>query len=154
MYVPRSLVEGFKPQDPTYALWTHAANSGLFDGAGFISQVLALVSVGDSGSIHPTFWGEAWMNGRWLGVVVMCMALAITVHLLERLFAALPSVAAVLCMPAAVVGYLMVARGNSTIGLGYIAYLVPVAVVSAFSAAAILRTLGLPRSAKGFVGLK
>jgi len=154
MYLPRSLVEGFKPLDPTYALWTHAANSGLFEGEGFIAQVLDLLSVGDSGSIHPTFWGEAWMNGRWLGIVVMCMALAVTVHLLERLYVLLRPAAAVLCLPAAVVGYLMVARGNSTIGLGYIAYLLPVAVLAVLSASAILRTLGIPSSITGDVGSK
>lgn len=144
MYLPRSLAEGFKPQDPTYALWTHAANSGLFDGVGFVAQVLSLLKAGDSGSIHPTFWGEAWMNGQWLALIAMCVVLAVFAHVLERLFVYLPSTAMALCGPAAVVGYLMVARGNSTIGFGYMAYLIPISIVASLLLSPIYRLFGVP----------
>ncbi|MCP5138995.1 MAG: hypothetical protein H6979_03955 [Chromatiales bacterium] len=127
MYVPRSWAVDLKPIDPTYMLWTHAANSGLFDGEMFIRQILDVLKIGDQGSLHPTFWGEAWMNGGWLGLVVMCSILPLVLYSIDRILLALPIEVVVLVAPATIVGYLMVARGNSTIGLGYFAYILPVA---------------------------
>jgi len=129
MYIPRSLAESLKPMDPAYQLWTHGANSGLFDAQPFLSQVLTLVRAGDQGSIHPTLWGEAWINGRWLALIVMCAVLGTIVWAIDRLLVKMPSDVIVMVAPATVVGYLFVARGNSTIGLGYFAYLFPLALV-------------------------
>ncbi|MBB6091603.1 hypothetical protein HNQ60_000449 [Povalibacter uvarum] len=129
MYVPRPLVPDLKPEDVTYALWRHAANGGVFDSYAAIDQMLLLLQQGDTGSIHPMLWGEFWVNGGWIAIPLSAVLLAFQAVLLERVLERVPPIAAVLVMPATAVGWLMVARGNSVIGLGYTYYLLPVAML-------------------------
>lgn len=147
MYLPRWLAPDTKPEDVTYVLWRHATNDGVFDAYPSIDQLVALLRGGDTGSIHPTLWGEMWVNGGWSAIPVLACLLAVIVVAIERFFDAAPKLVAALVAPATVVGYMMVARGNSVIGLGLSFYLVPIAlgmylVVSAINAV----ILAAPRS--------
>lgn len=130
MYIPRALAPNIKPEDATYALWRHAANDGVFDSYAAVDQMLLLLKKGDTGSIHPMLWGELWVNGGWLAIPIAAVLLAAQAVLFDRVLYRAPKLAAVLVMPATVVGWLMVARGNSVIGLGYTYYLLPVALAA------------------------
>ena len=128
IYLPRWLAEDFKPVDPTYLLWTHAVNHGVFDGQDYITQIMNVLRQGEAGSVHPLYWGEAWINGGLPALVTMSVLLAFMTVCIDWMFRALPATVATLTAPALAVGYLMVARGNSVIGLGLAAYLIPPAL--------------------------
>jgi hypothetical protein len=129
MYLPRALAPDLKPIDATYSLWVYAANAGVFDGKDTLDKILDIVRQGDMGSLHALFWGEAWMNGGVSALVTMCVLLGCCLVIIEYIYSLLPATVVALIAPATVIGYLMVARGNSVIGLGYIAYLLPFALV-------------------------
>jgi hypothetical protein len=128
MYLPRAVAPLLKPEDATYALWRHAANDGVFDAYASFDQMIALLRQGDTGSIHPMLWGEMWANGGWVAVPIAALFLALQMVAFERALERLPAILAALVMPATAVGWLMVARGNSVIGLGYTYYLLPMAL--------------------------
>jgi hypothetical protein len=128
MYLPTSSFQGLKPEDATYALWRHAADYGVFDSYAAVDQIIALLQKGDTGSIHPMLWGEFWINGGWAAIPIAALLLAMQMVMFERLLERVPGVVASLVMPVAAVGWLMVARGNSVIGLGYTYYLLPAAL--------------------------
>lgn len=128
IYIPRRAATDVKPEDVTYVMWRHAANDGVFESYPSLNRLLELLRGGDSGSIHPLLWGELWANGGGTALVVACAVLAILVVLIERALANAPGLVAALVAPATIVGYFMVARGNSAVGLGYFFYLFPVAL--------------------------
>jgi hypothetical protein len=125
-YAPQSVFPDLKPEDGIYALWRHAANAGIFDDYPFIERIIELLRFGDSGSIQATLWGELWLNGGWAAIPIAVVVLGFIVVAIERGIERLPSLCAALVAPATAVGYLMVARGNSVIGLGYFFYLFPI----------------------------
>ena len=127
LYVPSGLVPGLKPSDVTYELWWHGFNAGIFDHFESFPQVLQVISAGGGGSLHPLLWGEIWANG---GMVVWPIVFAVLIGLIctiEIAYSRMPPMMYVLSAPATIVGYLMIARGNSVIGIGYFAYIVPMA---------------------------
>jgi len=128
IYLPRELSGGLKPEDSSYVLWRHSANVGVFEEYQSWPDMLTLLQAGETGSVHPTLWGEAWLNGGLPAMLVFCLLLGLILVGVDRVLALLPPVVAALAAPAVVSGYLMVARGNSVIGLGYVAYLIPVAL--------------------------
>jgi hypothetical protein len=127
MYVPRFLAPEFKPEDVTYVLWRHAVDNGVFESYASFSRMLDLLSGGGTGSVHPMLWGEMWVNGGWAAIPVFSLILAALCVSIERVLEVVPAVVGALVVPATAVGYLMVARGNSVIGLGYTFYLLPIA---------------------------
>ena len=129
LYLPGGLVPGFKPVDLTYTIWWHAYAAGVFDSSASFDELLKVIGAGGGGSLHPLIWGEMWANGEWLAIPVFTAALALLLLVIEAIFARLPPVVYVLAAPATLIGYVMVARGNSVIGLGYTAYVLPLALV-------------------------
>lgn len=128
LYLPGGLVPGLKPGDVTYTIWWHAYAAGVFDSNASFVELLKVVGAGGGGSLHPLVWGEMWINGGWLAVPVFVGGLALILLLIEAVFARLPNVVYVLAAPATLIGYVMVARGNSVIGFGYTAYVLPLAL--------------------------
>jgi hypothetical protein len=149
MYLPRDIAPALKPEDVTYALWRHAANEGVLDAYTSLSVMLDMLRSGDSGSIHPTLWGEIWLNGGVIAIPVFCLLLAAWLVLVDRLLNAVSPPLFVLAAPAITVGYLMVARGNSVIGLGYAAYLLPAAACLVSIGRAIDHSLRTGRPGSG-----
>jgi hypothetical protein len=144
IYVPSNLAMGVKPEDVTYTLWWHAFSSGIFDRFESFPEVLKVISQGGYGSLHPLLWGELWVNGGLLVAPIFLVILAALILLIESLYALVPSVLYTLSAPATAVGMMMVARGNSVIGLGYTAYILPIAsvllAVTWFASASLFRT--------------
>ena len=71
-----------------------------------------------------------WVNGAWPAAPVFAAALAALLLIIDVAYARVPDVAYVLAAPATLIGYVMVARGNSVIGIGYTAYVLPMALVA------------------------
>jgi hypothetical protein len=129
IYVPSAFFHS-KPIDVTYTLWWHGFSLGLFESFDSFREVMMEVNAGAGGSLHVTIWGEMWVNGGWLAVPVFALVLATLLLLIEAVYARLPAVPYVLAAPATLIGYIMVARGNSVIGLGYTAYVLPLALAA------------------------
>lgn len=130
MYVPSGLFPGAKPADLTYAVWWHAYSAGVFDSYDSFGEILKVIGAGGGGSVHPLVWGEMWVNGAWPAAPVFAAALAALLLIIDGAYARVPDVAYVLAAPATLIGYVMVARGNSVIGIGYTAYVLPMALVA------------------------
>lgn len=130
MYVPSSLFAGAKPTDLTYTIWWHAYSAGLFDSYESFGELLKVIGAGGGGSLHPLVWGEMWVNGAWPAIPVFAAALAAVLLIIEGAYVRVPDVAYVLAAPATLIGYVMIARGNSVIGIGYTAYVLPMALVA------------------------
>lgn len=128
LYLPGGLMPGFKPVDLTYTIWWHAYAAGVFDSSASFGELLKVIGLGGGGSLHPLVWGEMWANGEWLAIPVFTGGLALILLMIEAIYARLPKVVYVLAAPATLIGYVMVARGNSVIGLGYTAYVLPLAI--------------------------
>lgn len=142
MYLPRSVAESFKPMDATYLLWTHALNKGLFDEDLYYAAMLSMVRDGAPGSTHAMIWGEFWINGGAPALIALSVTLGLLLFAIDRLVSRLPSTLCTLAVPAIAVGYVFVARGNSVIGLGYIAYILPMAWLAYSATQLALRAIG------------
>jgi hypothetical protein len=112
-----------KPLDVTNILWRRAFEEGLFDGAQGQEVLLESYLTGSLGSWHPTLFGEYFLSGGWISLVLsvailgaILVAIDFFMHRADRL------TSLALCGPL-LVGYLFVSRGNSVIGLGYFVYL-------------------------------
>jgi hypothetical protein len=132
LYVPAKLAPNIKPADITYTLYTDAFDDGVFDDNPYLEKIGMLLEEGQTGSIHPTLWGEAYANGGLIAVLVVPALLGIVLVTIEKYLRALTPVGAVLIIPLTMVGFLMVARGNTVIGIGYPAYAVPMIAVAAW----------------------
>ena len=130
MYVPGGLFAGAKPTDLTYTIWWHAYSAGLFDSYESFGELLKVIGAGGGGSLHPLVWGEMWVNGAWPATPVYAASLAAVLLIIEGAYVRVPDVAYVLAAPATLIGYVMIARGNSVIGIGYTAYVLPMALVA------------------------
>ena len=129
-------VEGLidKPLDVTYRLWAKAFEQGLFDGAAGQQLLFDSYLTGSLGSLHATLFGEMFLSGGLGALVISVIFVGLVLAAIDRYFRhASPFTALVLTGPV-LVGYLMTARGNSVIGLGYFVYLATLV--------AILRTIG------------
>jgi hypothetical protein len=130
IYVPRSFVPDIKPGDITYQIWLDALRDGLFSSNRYFEAFERLALSGGAGSVHPTLWGDAWVNAGWIGIVVYPIIMSLTLLLLEYFVVRLSPVGAVALVPILGASYLMVARGNLVIGFGYIAYIAPIVLVA------------------------
>ena len=151
MYVPGGLFADAKPADLTYTIWWHAYSAGLFDVYESFGELLKVIGAGGGGSLHPLIWGEMWVNGAWPAAPVFAAALAAVLLLIEAVYAKVPDVAYVLAVPATLIGYVMIARGNSVIGIGYTAYVLPMALAAwalLLGATTILRRRSSPDSGR------
>jgi hypothetical protein len=132
LYVPAQMAPGIKPADITYTLYADAFDDGVFDESPYIEKIGMLLEEGQTGSIHPTLWGEAYANGGGIAILVVPALLGIFLAALEKCLRALTPVGAVLIIPLTMVGLLMVARGNTVIGIGYPGYAIPMIAVAAW----------------------
>ena len=125
LLLPIPRIEGWinKPVDVTYLLWEKGFQQGLLDGAQGQQILLESYLTGSFGSLHPTLFGEYFLVGGWVSLVlstVVLGAILVAIDLFMHRANRLTSLA--LCGPM-LVGYMFVARGNSVIGLGYFFYL-------------------------------
>jgi hypothetical protein len=129
IYVPRSLFP-WKPQDITHSLWEDFFRSGLFDSNEYYHLMYSAAKQGNYGSLHPTFWGDAYYNLETVGFLIYPIFFTTLFIFVERFlykrlrrntllffFSIFPFVGS--C-------YLFMSRGNIVIGMGYIAYLIPI----------------------------
>ena len=112
-----------KPMDVTAILWNKAFESGLLNDAQGQALLLESYITGKAGSLHPTFFGEYFLAGGWIALVLSIVVLGAVfvaidffMHRADRL------TALALCGPV-LIGYLFVARGSSVAGFGFIVYL-------------------------------
>jgi hypothetical protein len=132
LYVPARLAPDIKPADITYTLYTDAFDDGIFDDNPYLEKIGMLLEEGQTGSIHPILWGEAYANGGLIAILVVPALLGIILVIIEKYLRGLTPVGAVLIIPLTMVGFLMVARGNSVIGFGYPGYAIPMIAVVAW----------------------
>jgi hypothetical protein len=121
--VPR--VEGWfdKPVDVTYLLWERGFVDGLFADAPGHQALLESFVTGSLGSLHATLFGEYFLTGGWVSLVLSVVVLGMLLVGIDAFLRKADRLTALaLCGPM-VVGYLFVARGNSVIGIGYFFYL-------------------------------
>lgn len=119
--LPIPSVEGWlsKPIDVTNLLWKKAFENGLFEDAVGQSILLESYLSGSLGSWHPTLFGEYFLAGGWVALVLSVIvtgAILVAIDLFMHKADRLTSLA--LCGPI-LVGYLFVSRGNSVVGFGY-----------------------------------
>jgi hypothetical protein len=124
MFVPSSIGVIEKPMDVTYRLWAEGYLSGYFNN--FEGKALMRESFisGSFGSLHPTLFGEFFLAGRWLSLIVSTIFAGIICFCIDRSLARLSAVSSLFMLGPTAVGMLMLARGNSVIGFGYFVYLV------------------------------
>jgi hypothetical protein len=130
IYIPGALFPAAKPVDLTYTLWWHAYSAGVFDIHDSFGELLKVVGAGGGGSLHSLVWGEMWLNGGLPAVPIFAACLGCILLIIEVVYDRVPATVYLLSAPATLIGYVMVARGNSVIGLGYTAYVLPLAMLA------------------------
>jgi hypothetical protein len=125
LYLPTTLFPNIKPVDMTYQLWKDWVNedrvlSGLF-------QYIEI-----PGSIHPTIWGDAYMNAGRTGIVLYPLFFGFGIILIEYFLTGLSTLGFHAIAPIVGVGYMMIGRGNVVIGSGYIGYIIPMILLMMF----------------------
>ncbi|MBN1992355.1 MAG: hypothetical protein JW953_06595 [Anaerolineae bacterium] len=128
IYIPGSMFPELKPADITYQIWLDALQDGLFNRSPYLHAWIAMVESGSLGSLHPTLWGDAYANLGILGMFFYpaffgFILVMVEYHLMRLSYVSLYTIASIIGT-----GYLMVGRGNLVIGLGYIAYIIPLAL--------------------------
>lgn len=73
-----------KPQDLTYDLWNFAYLNGYFDESAYRESLRANFLSSQTGSLHPTIWGDALLNMAWPSLFVWPVLFAAFVIFLER----------------------------------------------------------------------
>lgn len=125
LLLPIPNIQGWinKPVDVTNQLWKSAFEQGLLAGDQGQAVLLESYKAGALGSWHPTIFGEYFLAGGWVALVLSVVVLGavlvmvdIFMHRTDRL------ISLALCGPV-MAGYLFVARGNSVVGLGFFVYL-------------------------------
>jgi hypothetical protein len=71
-----------------------------------------------------------WLNGGLPAVPIFAACLGCILLIIEVVYDRVPATVYLLSAPATLIGYVMVARGNSVIGLGYTAYVLPLAMLA------------------------
>jgi len=157
LLLPMPSIQGWtaKPIDVTGRLWNRAFEQGFLDDEQGQAALLEAYVTGNYGSLHPTFFGEYFLAGGWMGLVMsmfllgaVFVAIDLFMHRADR-FTSLA-----LCGPI-LVGYLFVARGSSVAGLGFFVYLGAVVGLLRYAArrvkglwvAAIIANSATPRPA-------
>lgn len=134
IYVPTWSLPDIKPVDITYKLYADAFADGLFNETPYFTGIADLMDAGQSGSIHPTIWGDAYVNGGMAGILVYPVLFGFVLVLIEKCVRRLTPVGLFMLAPLTIVGYAFVARGNVVIGFGYLAYIIPMALLLAYAA--------------------
>ena len=124
LYVPTRLASEFKPEDITYQLWDDALRDGYLP-VTYLPELKARAGRGQLGSVHPTLWGDAYASSGLLGIFVYPLLFCFAVIIIERVIIHVSSFCWLTLVPAIGVGYLLVARGNVVIGVGFIGCFAP-----------------------------
>jgi hypothetical protein len=132
LYIPSSIIPDIKPMDITYHIWSDALREGLFNEDPYYNQLLAVAAEGQLGSLHPTLWGDAYINGGVLAIIIYSILLSTLLVLIDKFLLKLSPAGIFMLMPVTAVGYLMIARGNIVIGIGYLGYIIPIAIILAY----------------------
>jgi hypothetical protein len=132
LYLPTGWFPDIKPPDITYTFYIDAFSDGIFDASTYYNKLAALIDAGQTGSIHPDLWGDAYANGGIAGILIYPICLGFILVLIERWLRKLSPVGVFMIVPLTIVGYLMIARGNIVIGFGYLGYIIPMALVLAY----------------------
>lgn len=116
----------FKPDDITYKLWRYGIESGYFDQDLYFRSLIESYSLGQNGSLHPVFWGDALLNAGWIGCFVWPAMLVAALVSIEKLIMSRPNtfmgrMTAAMAAP----GLTYVIRGNVFIGI--VIMVVPIA---------------------------
>lgn len=119
-----------KPIDVTYRLSIDALSQGLFDDSPYYEVLVEQHAAGIVGSLHPTLFGELFLSGEWIGLIVGVLFFAGVCMVIELLLLKLRPINALLLLGPTIVGMAMIARGNSVIGVGYFFYLLPIVLVT------------------------
>lgn len=140
IYLPRSNNLVPKPLDITYEIWNDYLDDGYMDRDRFLLETRDLADSGNPGSDHPTLWGDALANLGVIGIALYALVIGLGVFIVDLVVLRLSSVLQLLVLPVLAVTYFFLARGNVVIGIGYIAYGVP--VVACLAVASRLRLFG------------
>jgi len=124
LYVPTSLASEFKPGDITYQIWYDALRDGYLR-VTYLAELKARAARGQFGSLHPTLWGDAYASSGLLGICVYPLVFCCGVITLEHVISRVSSFCWFTLVPAIGVCYLLVARGNVVIGVGFIGCFAP-----------------------------
>lgn len=115
-----------KPQDVTYTLWGHAVETGFLSESGDSAVLASIYAEGNWGSLHPTLFGETFVSGGWVSLVLSLVVLTLAMATIDAVLSRLPGIASLVLLGAVLAGYMFIARGNSVIGLGFFVYTAPV----------------------------
>ncbi|GAA4358675.1 hypothetical protein GCM10023165_53850 [Variovorax defluvii] len=151
LFVPGSLAPFPKPEDVTYSLWVEALARGRFDASAYYAAINEAFVKGAYGSLHPMLYGELFLSGRWLGLLVGLMFVSMICLLIEISLISMNHRASLYLIAPTAVGMLMVARGNSAIGFGYFFYLCVLVLVIDFLQAAVRRIVVAKRGGESRV---
>jgi len=128
LFFPRELFPTGKPMDVTYLLWAKGFTSGIFDAKVSYGALEELFLLGSYGSLHATLFGELFLSGRWLSLLISTPVAGALCVFIDRSLLWLNATSALLLLGPVLIGMLMVARGNSVIGFGYFFYLAAIVV--------------------------
>lgn len=144
IYIPSSFITS-KPRDITTQLWFDSFDDGLMNESHEYAQLQKVASTEIGGSIHPHLWGDAFANGRLLGVFVYAIGLAIIATIAERLLLRATELSLFTIAPCLGVAYLFIARGSVVAGFGCVAYTLPLVILFALlSGTALFKPLKAP----------
>jgi hypothetical protein len=132
LYVPTTLIPEIKPQDITYRLYSDAFFDGIFSEFISYSRLSFLLESGQTGSLHPTLWGDGYANGGLVGIFIYPIWIGFILVLIEKYICKLAPDRIFMIIPLTIAGYLMIARGNIVIGFGYLGYIIPLAMLLSY----------------------
>lgn len=125
-----------KPQDLTYDLWNFAYLNGYFNESAYRESLRINFLSSQTGSLHPTIWGDGLLNMSWASIFIWPVLLVIFVIYLERYISSKrmivdPRILANAAAPA----LMYVVRGNVYLGM----FLLIVGAMLAWGATQIAR---------------
>jgi len=121
MPIPGSLWPD-KPVDVSNLLWSRAVNDGYMNDDPYYSTFIESQKNGSLGSIHPTMFGEFFISGGNLSVIVSSMAIAVILSLVDWYLSTRGPVVNLMISGPTCAGMYFIARGNVIIGLGLFLY--------------------------------
>jgi hypothetical protein len=125
LYLPTKIIPNIKPEDVTYQLWKDWVNADKL-----LSKLFQYIEI--PGSLHPTLWGDAYMNAGLLGIFLYPLLFGFIAISIECFLKNLSSLGFDAIAPIVGVGYMMIGRGNVVIGSGYIGYIIPMVLLRMF----------------------
>lgn len=125
LYLPTKIIPNIKPEDMTYQLWKDWVNADKL-----LSKLFQYIEI--PGSLHPTLWGDAYMNAGLLGIFLYPLLFGFITISIEYFLRILSSLSFYAIAPIVGVGYMMIGRGNVVIGSGFIGYIIPMVLLIMF----------------------